>query len=101
MSPRANWSDNPTTGPAAAGSSPARGADNADNAAAAPVARPALPGATLIASADESLLDIIDNLLGRGVLLHGEVVLGLADVDLIYVRLSVLLCAADRVLPPR
>lgn len=58
-------------------------------------------GATLIASADESLLDVIDNLLGRGVLLHGEVVLGLADVDLIYMRLSVLLCAADRILPRR
>jgi Gas vesicle protein len=64
-------------------------------------ARPATVGSTLIASADESLLDVIDNLLGKGVLLHGEIVLGLADVDLIYVRLSVLLCAADRILPRR
>ena len=54
-----------------------------------------------MATADESLLDVIDNLLNRGVLLHGEVVLGLADVDLVYARLSLLLCAADRVLPPR
>jgi Gas vesicle protein len=56
--------------------------------------------AGLVATADESLLDVIDNLLNRGVLLHGELVLGLADVDLVYARLSLLLCAADRVLPP-
>jgi hypothetical protein len=35
------------------------------------------------------------------VVLDGELVLGLADVDLIYLRLSVLLVAADRVLAPR
>ena len=57
--------------------------------------------AGLVATADESLLDVIDNLLNRGVLLQGELVLGLADVDLVYARLSLLLCAADRVLPPR
>jgi hypothetical protein len=62
---------------------------------AAPIA------AGLVATADESLLDVIDNLLNRGVVLQGELVLGLADVDLVYVRLSLLLCAADRVLPPR
>lgn len=55
----------------------------------------------LVATADESLLDVIDNLLNRGVVLQGELVLGLADVDLVYARLSLLLCAADRVLPPR
>jgi hypothetical protein len=33
------------------------------------------------------------------VLIHGEVVLGLAGVDLVYLQLSALLCAADRVLP--
>lgn len=46
-----------------------------------------------------SLLDLVDNLLNQGVVLHGEVVLGLAGVDLIYLHLSVILCAADRVLP--
>ena len=63
--------------------------------------RGAASAAGLVATADESLLDVIDNLLNRGVLLHGELVLGLADVDLVYARLSLLLCAADRVLPPR
>jgi hypothetical protein len=57
--------------------------------------------AALTGPADESLLDIVDNLLNHGVFLHGEVVLGLAGVDLIYARLSLLLCAADRVLPPQ
>jgi hypothetical protein len=66
-----------------------------------PDAVAAASAAGLVAAADESLLDVIDNLLNRGVLLHGELVLGLADVDLVYARLSLLLCAADRVLPPQ
>jgi hypothetical protein len=49
-------------------------------------------------SPNASLVDLVDNLLDRGVVLDGEVVLGLADVDLIYLRLSVLLVAADRVI---
>ena len=32
-------------------------------------------------------------------MLTGDAVIGLAGVDLIYLRLSLLLCAADRVLP--
>ena len=48
---------------------------------------------------DSSLLELVDNLLNQGVVVHGEVILGLAGVDLIYLRLSALLCAADRVLP--
>jgi hypothetical protein len=49
---------------------------------------------------DSSLLDVVDNLLNRGVVLDGEVILALADVDLVYLRLSLLLSAADRVLAP-
>lgn len=48
---------------------------------------------------DASLLDIVDNVLNKGVVLSGDVTIALAQVDLIYARLSVLLCAADRVLP--
>ena len=55
--------------------------------------------ASLLESPDQSLLDLVDSLLDKGVVLDGELVLGVADVDLIYVRLSVLLAAADRVLP--
>jgi hypothetical protein len=44
-------------------------------------------------------LDVLDNLLNKGVVLNADIVLALADVDLVYVRLAALLCAADRVLP--
>jgi hypothetical protein len=37
--------------------------------------------------------------LNRGVVLNAEIVLALAGVDLVYLRLSALLCAADRILP--
>jgi hypothetical protein len=46
---------------------------------------------------DSSLLDLVDNLLNRGVVISGEVMLGLAGVDLVYLRVSALLCSADRV----
>jgi len=48
---------------------------------------------------DASLLDIVDNLLSKGVVLNGDITLALANVDLVYARLSLLLSAADRVLP--
>jgi hypothetical protein len=57
--------------------------------------------ASLLEAPDASLLDLVDSLLDKGVVLDGELVLGLADVDLVYVRLSLLLAAADRVLGPQ
>ena len=57
--------------------------------------------ARLIDEDESSLLDLIDNLLSKGVMLNAELILALADVDLVYVRLSALLCAADRVLAPK
>ena len=57
--------------------------------------------ARIIDEADSSLLDVIDNLLNRGVVLNADLILALANVDLVYVRLSALLCAADRLLPRR
>lgn len=60
--------------------------------------RPARPAAREILQAgDDSLVDLVDNLLNRGVMISGELVLGLAGVDLIYLRLQAMLCAADRV----
>jgi hypothetical protein len=53
----------------------------------------------VLGDTDASLLDIVDNVLNKGVVLSGDVTLALAQVDLIYARLSLLLCAADRVLP--
>jgi hypothetical protein len=53
----------------------------------------------LFDTTDTSLLDLVDNLLNQGVVLDAELILGLAGVDLVYVRLGALLCAADRLLP--
>ena len=55
----------------------------------------------IIERADASLLEIIDHVLNKGVMIQGEVILGVAGVDLIYLRLDALLCAADRLLGPR
>jgi Gas vesicle protein len=55
--------------------------------------------ARILESNEASLLDVVDNALNKGVVLSGDLTLALAHVDLVYVRLSLLLCAADRVLP--
>jgi len=57
-------------------------------------------GHDLLEDADATLLDLVDNVLTKGVLIDGEIMLGLADVDLVYLRLSAVLCSADRVLRP-
>src|SRR5262245_22948841 len=62
--------------------------------------REATEAELVLGAEDASLLDIVDNVLNKGVVLSGDLTIALANVDLIYVRLSVLLCAADRVLPP-
>ena len=57
--------------------------------------------ARIIDDGDKSLVDVLDSLLNQGVVVNADLVLALADVDLVYVRLSALLCAADRVFPPK
>jgi hypothetical protein len=52
--------------------------------------------ATQSEAAEASLLDVVDNVLNHGVVLHGELILGVANVDLIYAKLSVLLAALDK-----
>jgi len=53
--------------------------------------------AQLLEEADATLLDLVDNALTKGVVIDGEIMLGLANVDLVYLRLSAVLCAADRI----
>jgi hypothetical protein len=48
---------------------------------------------------DTTVLESIDRMLHRGVVADGDVTLGLAGVDLIYLRLTTLLCGAARVFP--
>jgi hypothetical protein len=69
--------------------------------AAAPPVRHARTGQIghIIDPDESTVLDVIDNLLSKGVVLNADVILALANVDLVYLRLSALLCAADRVLP--
>ena len=82
---------------------PERRTDMTRSAAAGPP--PATAAASKKSQADEvleeekSILDLIDNLLNQGVVLSGELILGVAGVDLVYLRLNALLAAADRVLP--
>ena len=62
--------------------------------------RPERTLAARIFDSDEaSVLEVVDSALNKGVVLSGDLTLALAHVDLVYARLSVLLCAADRVLP--
>lgn len=58
--------------------------------------------APVLEGIDASLLDIVDHVLTKGIVLTGDLVLGVADIDLVYLRLSAVLCAADRILgaPP-
>ena len=56
--------------------------------------------ADIVLDAPQStVVDLLDHLLNKGVMATGDVTLGVAGIDLIYLRLSALLCAADRVLP--
>jgi hypothetical protein len=70
---------------------------------AIPRPRTRAPGSSTVAQAvmggQGTLLDLVDNLLNRGVLVTGEAVLGVANVDLIYLRLTALLAAADKIFP--
>lgn len=42
-----------------------------------------------------SLLDILDNVLNSGVVIHGNLVISLAGVDLVYVGLNVILTSVE------
>jgi hypothetical protein len=66
-----------------------------------PRTRPAVRTETqrILGDDEASLLDVVDNVLNKGVVVTGDITIALAQVDLIYARLSLLLCAADRVLP--
>jgi hypothetical protein len=55
--------------------------------------------AALLEDADATLLELVDHVLNKGVVVTGDVMLSIASVDLIYLRLSALLCAADRMFP--
>ncbi len=43
-----------------------------------------------------SLLDLLDRILDKGVIIQGDITISVADVDLIYVGLKVLLTSVDQ-----
>lgn len=45
-----------------------------------------------------SLLDILDNVLNSGVVIHGSIVISLAGVDLVYLGLNVVLTSVETAL---
>lgn len=45
------------------------------------------------------LCDLLDRILDVGVVVKGHVVISIADVEMIYLELAVLVAAADRILP--
>ena len=45
---------------------------------------------------DVTLLDLLDRVIDRGVILAGDVTLSVADVDLVYLGLRVLLAPVER-----
>ena len=48
-----------------------------------------------------SLLETIDHVLNHGMVISGEIVISVANVDLIYAKLSVLLAALDKITDER
>ncbi len=60
---------------------------------------------TTIAEKDVALIDLIDRLLGGGVVIVGDITLAAADVDLVYVGLRALVAsvatAKDKGMLPR
>jgi|CryBogDrversion2_1035201.scaffolds.fasta_scaffold03564_3 gas vesicle structural protein len=44
---------------------------------------------------DVTVLDLLDRALDKGVVLWGELVISIADVDLIYVGIKAILCSVD------
>ena len=50
---------------------------------------------------DVTLLELVDRLLDKGVVLSGDITISVADVDLIVLGLRLLLASAERIQQPR
>lgn len=55
---------------------------------------------TELASRDVALVDLLDRLLGGGVVIAGEVTLAVADIDLVHVSLRALVSSVASAMPP-
>lgn len=52
---------------------------------------------SLSAERELTLLDLLDRILDKGVVIHGDITLSVADVDLVYLGLRVLLTSVDNI----
>ncbi|HEY5611799.1 MAG TPA: gas vesicle protein [Thermoanaerobaculia bacterium] len=48
-----------------------------------------------------SVLDTLDHLLDRGVVISGEAVISVGDIDLVYLGLNIVLTNVDNLLPKK
>ena len=55
----------------------------------------------LVQAREVTLLDLVDRAVDHGVILTGDITIAVADIDLIYVGLQVLLASVERVQEPR
>ena len=55
----------------------------------------------LVEAREVTLLDLVDRAVDHGVILAGDITIAVADVDLIYVGLQVLLSSVERIQEPR
>ena len=46
------------------------------------------------------LVELVNRVVDKGVVLSGDLTISVADIDLLFIGLRVLLCSADRVSPP-
>lgn len=53
--------------------------------------------ADVLDASDRRLVDVVASLLDHGVVLRGELWLTVADVDLVYLGLDLVLCNPDRI----
>jgi hypothetical protein len=48
-----------------------------------------------VGSREVALVDLVDRLLGKGVVITGDITLALADIDLVHVELRALIASVD------
>ena len=51
--------------------------------------------AGLLEETDDTVLELVDRLLNTGVVLAGDVAINVADIELVYLRLQVMLSSAE------
>lgn len=57
-----------------------------------------MPDRVVVSDTGESvaLVELVNRVVDRGVVLSGDLTISVADIDLLYVGLRLLLCSADR-----